>query len=61
MGRISGGTANDIVLDIGQDVPPDKSTRVTYGPDELAFRKRVEDWWAKKREEDPKAVLDVRE
>ena len=57
---ISGETATQIVLDIGNQTPPDKS-KLKYGPEELAFRAGVEQRWADYRAKHPDAILDVKE
>lgn len=57
---ISGEAATQIVIDIGNQIPPDKS-KLKYGPEELAFRGRVEKRWEAYRAKHPDAILDVKE
>jgi hypothetical protein len=59
-GEVSGGTALQITLDVGNQTPPE-SSRITYGPAEYSFRARVEAQWLAYRAAHPDAILDVHE
>ena len=58
--RIDGATSRQIVIDVGNQIPPEKSV-LTYGPAELAMRARIEQWVAEQKAKHPNFQLDVRD
>jgi hypothetical protein len=57
---ITGEMAVKITCDVGNGVAPEDS-KIDYGPEELAFRREVEEQFAEYRKKDPQAILDVRD
>jgi len=55
-----GDVLKQIVLDIGNDTPPDESP-LKYGPNELEFRRGVEQRFAAYRQQHPDAILDIKD
>jgi len=54
-------TGNLIVIDVALCVAPEDSTRLKYGPGDLAFRNSVEKDWKEYKKDHPNAILDIRE
>ena len=59
-GGLDSEVTNRIALDVTLGVPPGKST-VKYGPEELAWRKGVEEWQESLARSHPDALIDIRE
>ncbi len=55
---IDGDVASQIAVDVCLGTPPAKS-RVKYGPEELAFRAKVQADWDKYHEAHPGVMMDI--
>jgi hypothetical protein len=48
-------------MDFSLGIPPELSTRLRYGEEELSFRKSIEDWYKARQAEEGQVVIDMRE
>ena len=61
--NLTGDEANLIAMDVAQSIPPEESTRLKYGPEELAFYRDVKEQHEAKEKASPHETiaLDIRE
>lgn len=59
--NITGEIANLITLDVGMNVPPEKSKRLVYGEEEKRFRDAIQKDWNAQLASNPNSTLHIAE